>query len=247
MIPMPGGGSFIVIGENIHASRSVKRTGPLITSTSDGRDAIRFIGPDGDEMLLAIPDAIWMGSEFASGRVRHVKSAILAGLAGRKPDAVAARDYVRSLALRQEGAGADYLDLNVDEAAADAATRVAAIRWLVEAVEEVARVPVAIDSSDGDVIEAGLAASRMMLFERRDIFHTAGDFYRVNGIPGNRGVWVLRRTKGGRAHFLLMSLWDSLDSVRAFAGPDVARARYYPEDDRFLVARETFVRHYQVH
>jgi len=160
MIPMPGGGSFIVIGENIHASRSVKRTGPLITSTSDGRDAIRFIGPDGDEMLLAIPDAIWMGSEFASGRVKHVKSAILAGLAGRKPDAVAARDYVRSLALRQEGAGADYLDLNVDEAAADAATRVAAIRWLVEAVEEVARVPVAIDSSDGDVIEAGLAASR---------------------------------------------------------------------------------------
>lgn len=160
MIPTPDGRSFIVIGENIHASRTVKRTGRLITSTSDGRDAIRFTGPDGDERLLAIPDAIRTGSEFANGRVKHVKSAILAGLAGRQPEAAAARDYVRSLALRQEGAGADYLDLNVDEAATDAATRVAAIRWLVEAVEEVARVPVAIDSSDRKVIEGGLAASR---------------------------------------------------------------------------------------
>lgn len=64
--------------------------------------------------------------------------------------------------------------------------------------------------------------------------------------PGNRGVWVLRRTKGGRAHFLLMSLWDSLDSIRAFAGPDVARARYYPEDDRFLIEKESTVEHYDV-
>jgi GT2 family glycosyltransferase len=37
--------------------------------------------------------------------------------------------------------------------------------------------------------EAGLVASKMLLFDRRDVFHTAGDFYRVDGIPGNRGVW----------------------------------------------------------
>ena len=37
--------------------------------------------------------------------------------------------------------------------------------------------------------EAGLVASKMLLLDRRDTFHTAGDFYRVNGIPGNRGVW----------------------------------------------------------
>jgi cobalamin-dependent methionine synthase I len=160
MIPTPEGGSFIVIGENIHASRTVMRTGRLIRSTSRGRDAIRFTGSGGDERLLVIPDAIRTGTEFASGRVKHVKSAIVAGLAGSKPHAEAARDYVRSLALRQEAAGADYLDLNVDEAAADPATRVAAIQWLVDAVEDAARVPVAIDSSDGAVIEAGLAASR---------------------------------------------------------------------------------------
>ena len=37
--------------------------------------------------------------------------------------------------------------------------------------------------------EAGLVASKMLLFDRRDTFHTAGDFYRLDGIPGNRGVW----------------------------------------------------------
>ena len=35
----------------------------------------------------------------------------------------------------------------------------------------------------------GAIASKMMLFDRRDHFHTAGDYYRVDGIPGNRGVW----------------------------------------------------------
>ena len=37
--------------------------------------------------------------------------------------------------------------------------------------------------------EAGLIASKMLLYERRDTLHTAGDFYRLDGIPGNRGVW----------------------------------------------------------
>jgi GT2 family glycosyltransferase len=37
--------------------------------------------------------------------------------------------------------------------------------------------------------EAGLVASKMLLFERRDHLHTAGDFYRVDGQAGNRGAW----------------------------------------------------------
>lgn len=37
--------------------------------------------------------------------------------------------------------------------------------------------------------EVGLVASKMLLFDRRDTLHTAGDFYRVDGTPGNRGVW----------------------------------------------------------
>jgi GT2 family glycosyltransferase len=37
--------------------------------------------------------------------------------------------------------------------------------------------------------EAGLVASKMLLFDRRDVLHTAGDYYRLDGVPGNRGVW----------------------------------------------------------
>jgi len=37
--------------------------------------------------------------------------------------------------------------------------------------------------------EAGSVASKMLLFDRRDHLHTAGDFYRLDGTPGNRGVW----------------------------------------------------------
>jgi heme-degrading monooxygenase HmoA len=64
--------------------------------------------------------------------------------------------------------------------------------------------------------------------------------------PGNRGVQVLRRRAGGRAYFLLVTFWDSLDAIRAFAGDDAERARYYPEDDAFLLEKEPFVTHYEV-
>lgn len=64
--------------------------------------------------------------------------------------------------------------------------------------------------------------------------------------PGNRGVQVLRRTEGGRAHFLLITLWESWDAIRAFAGDDPERARYYPEDAEFLLELEPRVTHYEV-
>lgn len=64
--------------------------------------------------------------------------------------------------------------------------------------------------------------------------------------PGNRGVTVLRRAEGDVVHFLLITLWESLDAIRAFAGDDVERARYYPEDEAFLLELEPTVTHYEV-
>ncbi len=37
--------------------------------------------------------------------------------------------------------------------------------------------------------QAGILASKILLYDRRDTLHAAGDYYQVNGIPGNRGVW----------------------------------------------------------
>lgn len=64
--------------------------------------------------------------------------------------------------------------------------------------------------------------------------------------PGNRGVLVLRRTEGDETHFVLTTFWDSIEAIRHFAGDDYLRARYYPEDDDYLLAREPFVTHYDV-
>lgn len=64
--------------------------------------------------------------------------------------------------------------------------------------------------------------------------------------PGNRGCQVLCRRHGNRAEFVLLSFWDSLDSIRAFAGDEIERAVFYPEDDRFLVDRELRVSHFDV-
>jgi heme-degrading monooxygenase HmoA len=63
---------------------------------------------------------------------------------------------------------------------------------------------------------------------------------------GNRGVRMLRRIDGETAEFLLISLWDSFDAIARFAGEDVERAFYYPEDDRFLLEKEPRVTHYEV-
>lgn len=64
--------------------------------------------------------------------------------------------------------------------------------------------------------------------------------------PGNRGVWMLRRNVGELTEFVMFTLWDSIDSVRAFAGEDVETAIFYAEDDRFLVERDLTSFHYEV-
>jgi heme-degrading monooxygenase HmoA len=66
------------------------------------------------------------------------------------------------------------------------------------------------------------------------------------GTPGNRGFYILHRAVGERAEFVTMSLWDSLEAVRGFAGDDIERAVFFPEDERFLVGRELTVAHYEV-
>ena len=50
--------------------------------------------------------------------------------------------------------------------------------------------------------EAGLVASKMKLFDRRDTFHTAGDTYRLDGLPANRGVWEADRGQYDREEYV---------------------------------------------
>lgn len=65
-------------------------------------------------------------------------------------------------------------------------------------------------------------------------------------IPGNRGVYVMRRIEGEVTHFLLLTLWDSADAIRQFAGDDMDKAKYYDFDVNYLLELEPTVTHYEV-
>lgn len=64
--------------------------------------------------------------------------------------------------------------------------------------------------------------------------------------PGNRSVQMLRRDVGDRCEFTLVTVWDSLDAVKAFAGDNYERAVFYPEDDQFLIERDRTSSHWEV-
>src|SRR3954449_12831682 len=64
--------------------------------------------------------------------------------------------------------------------------------------------------------------------------------------PGNRGAWMLRRDVGERTEFITLSLWESEDAIRAFAGEDIDAAVLYPEDEQYLIGGESTVTHYEV-
>jgi heme-degrading monooxygenase HmoA len=64
--------------------------------------------------------------------------------------------------------------------------------------------------------------------------------------PGNLEVRMLHRTQGERTEFLMFSLWESMDAIRAFAGDDVETAVFYPQDDRFLIERDLTATHWEV-
>lgn len=61
--------------------------------------------------------------------------------------------------------------------------------------------------------------------------------------PGNRAIIVQQWTEGDVSHFLLTTFWDSIEDIKRFAGDDYTAARYYPEDDSYLLEREPRVRH----
>ena len=67
-----------------------------------------------------------------------------------------------------------------------------------------------------------------------------------SAVAGLRKLLFLRRNEGEVAHFLLLTLWESMEAMRAFAGDRPEMAVYYPEDDEFLLEKEERVELYEV-
>jgi heme-degrading monooxygenase HmoA len=68
----------------------------------------------------------------------------------------------------------------------------------------------------------------------------------LRAAEGNKEVLVLRRSSEGLAEFVMISLWESFDAIKRFAGEDVEKAVYFPKDKDFLINPESKVRHYEV-
>lgn len=59
-------------------------------------------------------------------------------------------------------------------------------------------------------------------------------------------MFLFRREQDDRATFVVLSLWDGMESVRRFAGEETDRAVYFEEDQRFLLGMPERVTHYDV-
>lgn len=63
---------------------------------------------------------------------------------------------------------------------------------------------------------------------------------------GNRGVYVLRRLGDVKVDFIFISFWESYESIRNFAGQNIEKPLYFPDDEKYLIELEQEVKHYEV-
>jgi heme-degrading monooxygenase HmoA len=64
---------------------------------------------------------------------------------------------------------------------------------------------------------------------------------------GNQGAFALRRHHDDRAEFVMLTLWESLDSIKAFAGDDIDVAKYYDFDADILLDLAPHADHFEVY
>jgi len=161
---------FVVIGENVHATRSYQRQGKNVV-TVGGVEFVAFKDISGVARTVPISDPVAASAEFAKNKIKHIRNAILLGMGGDRvleadrtgvvtPEASQdAKDYLVAAAIRQQRAGAHYIDVNVDEIDPDEGVRVLAMEWLVKLLEPALDVPISLDSSGLTALRAGFRTS----------------------------------------------------------------------------------------
>ncbi len=62
-------------------------------------------------------------------------------------------------------------------------------------------------------------------------------------VDGNLSVEIWRKTEDDVCHFWTVTKWDSYENIKKFAGEDILKAKYYPQDSLYLLEFEPEVRH----
>ena len=87
---------------------------------------------------------------------------------------------------------------------------------------------------------------------RRPLKQEYVDYVTATGIAGYRraagnlgAVIATRDLDSERSEIVTLSWWKNEAAIKAFAGDDISRSRYYPEDNRYLLTHPEFVQHYE--
>ena len=143
---------FKIIGENIHTTRSIK-LGGVRTKEIDSKIVITYRKKGDEFSIMDIPKHFEDTQPYKQGQLKHFMIAIWHGMNGNKSQGIA---YIKWEIERQTSNSASYLDINVDEYSYKIEDQIEAMRWLVDIVKEYAKIPVSIDSSNPEIIKAGL-------------------------------------------------------------------------------------------
>jgi len=146
---------FVVIGENIHTTRSLKRNGKKVQD-QEGVEGIPFVDIKGNQRFLKVPEWYTKAQPYQQGQIKHFMIAVSNGINGNSTEAEEGREYIVKEVAKQIKANSRFLDLNVDEISYKLDIQKQAMKWLVQVVGEVSTVPVSIDSSNSEIISEGL-------------------------------------------------------------------------------------------
>ncbi len=80
-------------------------------------------------------------------------------------------------------------------------------------------------------------------YEAFMIERAAPDYGSVDGLIK---LYFQRKNEETKSHFLLVTIWDSIESIKKFAGENPEIAKYYPEDDEYLLEKEKHVSMYEI-
>jgi len=159
-----------VIGENFNTSRRIKATSPRVVKDGD-QVKLSYVNLKGETDFLDVtsiypkdPDQIKKTQLTHVAQAMHTKN----------------MDYIEWVILRQIEAGANIIDICVDEICVDEEERHNWMRWIIPVVQKMADVTFAIDSSDPVTITAGL-----------EVYDCAKSQPAINSVNLERGREVL--------------------------------------------------------
>ena len=144
--------NFKIIGENIHTTRSIK-LGGIRTQKIDEKDVITYRKKGDNFSVMDIPEHFEKTQPYKQGQLKHFMIAIWHGMHGNNSQGI---DYIKWEIDRQILNSASYLDINVDEYSYKVEEQIVAMKWLVNIIKDLSSIPVSIDSSNPEIIKAGL-------------------------------------------------------------------------------------------